>query len=64
MSWLPDKKIIKRYSKFLLFLENGTKKYLPVSNDRFPKNNQKNMNRSTGKHAEHVKITKKCPTNI
>ena len=44
MSWLPDKKIIKRYSKFLLFLENGTKKYLPVSNDRFPKNNQKNMN--------------------
>ena len=45
MPRLADKKIIKSYSKFLLFSDNGTKKYLPVSNDRFPKNNQKNMNR-------------------
>ena len=44
MPRLADKKIIKSYSMFLLFSDNGTKKYLPVWNDRFPKNNQKNMN--------------------
>ena len=44
MARIADKKIMKSYSKFLLFSDNGTKKYFPVSNDRLTKNNQKNMN--------------------
>ena len=44
MPRVADQKIIKNYSKFLLFSDKGTKKYFAISNDRLTKNNQKNMN--------------------
>ena len=56
MPRVADYEIIKRYSKFLLFSDNRTKKYLPVPCRRITKNNKKNMNHQTGKHTEQASM--------